>query len=73
MKVSRWWRPASCQNASGSGAVAIMSEYTGTIARFSPGSVGVNASVARMTTSARIVPRTVRTLPLVISTAGERS
>ncbi len=73
VNVGRSCSPASRQKASDSGSVAIISEYTGTIARFSPGSVGVKASVARMTTSARMVPRTVRTLPFVISTAGERS
>ena len=40
---------------SGSGSVAIISEYTGTIARRWPGSCGI-ASVARMTYLARTVP-----------------
>ena len=38
-----------------------MREYTGTMARSSPGSVGVQASVARTTKSARTVPPEVVT------------
>ena len=38
-----------------------MREYTGTMARSSPGRVGVQASVARTTYSARTVPPAVRT------------
>ena len=63
-------RPASpiwAQTASGSGAVAIISEYTGAMARCSPGSSGVYPSVARITYSARTVPCVVRSRPGAIS------
>ena len=60
-KVVRSARPASAQKASPRGSVATMSEYTGTMARRSPGRVGVQASVARTTTSAWTVPPAVST------------
>ena len=60
-KVARLSRPARDQKSALSGSVATMREYTGTMARSSPGSVAVQASVARTTTSARTVPPLVST------------
>ena len=60
-KVVRFPSPARAQNAALRGSVATMREYTGTISRSWPGRVGVQASVARTTKSARTVPPAVRT------------
>ena len=59
--VARLSSPARDQKSAPRGSVATMREYTGTMARSRPGRVGVQASVARTTTSARTVPPRVTT------------
>src|SRR5579875_3842351 len=69
-KVGLSASPICSQAESGSGAVAIISEYTGTIARCRPGSSGVYPSVARITKGARTVPPGVTSRPGSMAVTG---